>query len=46
MLGDFNFHMKHETNFIYQNNYSDLWLEKVALRQNESFDQNGYTWDA
>ena len=46
ILGDFNYHMKHETKYIYQNDFSDLWLEKVARNQNEAnFDENGYTWD-
>lgn len=40
IMGDLNFHLTNETNYIYENDFIDLWLES---NQNH---HDGYTWDA
>lgn len=40
IMGDLNFHLTNETNYIYENDFIDLWLESNQTNH------NGYTWDA
>lgn len=41
MMGDFNYHLIGETQFIYKQGFVDLWVEKNGLDLSE-----GFTWDS